>query len=51
MVALLRNKMRGVLTVLGITIGIAAVICAVAIGEAETSTAARRSRSWKSFRG
>ena len=26
-VALMRNKMRSVLTVLGITIGIAAVIC------------------------
>jgi putative ABC transport system permease protein len=32
--ALLRNKMRSVLTVLGITIGIAAVICVVAIGNA-----------------
>jgi putative ABC transport system permease protein len=32
--ALLRNKMRSVLTVLGITIGIAAVICVVAIGKA-----------------
>jgi len=32
-VALLRNKMRSVLTVLGITIGIAAVICVVAIGK------------------
>lgn len=31
LVALLRNKMRSVLTVLGITIGIAAVICVVAI--------------------
>src|SRR5437762_8750428 len=34
LVALLRNKMRSVLTVLGITIGIAAVICVVAIGKA-----------------
>jgi putative ABC transport system permease protein len=34
LVALLRNKMRSVLTVLGITIGIAAVICVVAIGRA-----------------
>jgi putative ABC transport system permease protein len=34
MVALLRNKMRSILTVLGITIGIAAVICVVAIGQA-----------------
>jgi putative ABC transport system permease protein len=34
LVALLRNKMRSVLTVLGITIGIAAVICVVAIGQA-----------------
>ncbi len=32
--ALLRNKMRSILTVLGITIGIAAVICVVAIGHA-----------------
>jgi putative ABC transport system permease protein len=31
---LLRNKLRSVLTVLGITIGIAAVICVVAIGKA-----------------
>ena len=31
---LLRNKMRSVLTVFGITIGIAAVICVVAIGNA-----------------
>ena len=32
--ALIRNKMRSLLTVLGITIGIAAVICVVAIGKA-----------------
>src|SRR5436305_12535903 len=32
--ALLRNKMRSSLTVLGITIGIAAVMCVVAIGKA-----------------
>jgi len=32
--ALLRNKVRSLLTVLGITIGIAAVICVVAIGNA-----------------
>jgi putative ABC transport system permease protein len=32
--ALLRNTMRSLLTVLGITIGIAAVICVVAIGKA-----------------
>jgi putative ABC transport system permease protein len=32
--ALLRNKLRSVLTVLGITIGIAAVICVIAIGNA-----------------
>jgi putative ABC transport system permease protein len=37
LVALLRNKMRSVLTVLGITIGIAAVICVVAIGKAGQS--------------
>jgi putative ABC transport system permease protein len=34
MVALLRNKMSSLLTVLGISIGIAAVICVVAIGKA-----------------
>src|SRR2546421_12615618 len=34
LVALVRNKMRSLLTVLGITIGIAAVICVVAIGKA-----------------
>src|SRR3954452_19352793 len=34
MAALLRHKMRSILTVLGITIGIAAVICVVAIGKA-----------------
>src|SRR5258707_14110150 len=34
MVTLLRNKMRSILTVLGITIGIAAVICVLAIGKA-----------------
>jgi putative ABC transport system permease protein len=32
--ALMRNKLRSLLTVLGITIGIAAVICVVAIGRA-----------------
>ena len=32
--ALLGNKIRSALTVLGITIGIAAVICVVAIGKA-----------------
>jgi putative ABC transport system permease protein len=32
--ALLRNKTRSILTVLGITIGIAAVICVIAIGKA-----------------
>ena len=32
--ALLGNKVRSILTVLGITIGIAAVICVVAIGKA-----------------
>lgn len=37
MVALLRNKMRSLLTVMGITIGIAAVICVVAIGKAGQS--------------
>jgi putative ABC transport system permease protein len=34
LVALTRNKMRSMLTVLGIMIGIAAVICVVAIGKA-----------------
>ena len=34
LVALLRNKLRSLLTILGITIGIAAVICVVAIGKA-----------------
>src|SRR5690242_5825674 len=34
---LLRNKLRSVLTVLGITIGIGAVICIVAIGQAGSS--------------
>ena len=33
-IALVRNKLRSVLTVLGITIGIGAVICVVAIGNA-----------------
>jgi len=37
LVALLRNKMRSMLTVMGITIGIAAVICVVAIGKAGQS--------------
>ena len=37
LVALLRNKMRSLLTVMGITIGIAAVICVVAIGKAGQS--------------
>jgi putative ABC transport system permease protein len=32
--SLLRNKLRSLLTILGITIGIAAVICVVAIGKA-----------------
>ena len=34
LVALMRNKLRSFLTVLGITIGISAVICVVAIGKA-----------------
>jgi isochorismate hydrolase len=34
MLTRLRNKMRSILTVLGITTGIAAVICVVAIGNA-----------------
>jgi putative ABC transport system permease protein len=36
-IALMRNKMRSLLTILGITIGIAAVICVVAIGDAGQS--------------
>ena len=32
--SLIRNKLRSALTVLGITIGIGAVICVVAIGKA-----------------
>src|SRR5574342_1046558 len=35
--ALARNKLRTALTMLGITIGIAAVICTVAIGEGGSS--------------
>lgn len=37
LVALLRYKMRSVLTIMGITIEIAAVICFVAIGKAAIS--------------
>ena len=37
LIALLRNKMRSLLTVMGIMIGIAAVICVVAIGKAGQS--------------
>jgi putative ABC transport system permease protein len=37
LVALLRNKMRSLLTIMGITIGIAAVICVVGIGKAGQS--------------
>jgi putative ABC transport system permease protein len=40
--ALLRNKMRSMLTVLGITIGIAAVICVVAIGNAGQARVAQQ---------
>jgi len=40
--ALLRNKMRSILTVLGITIGIAAVICVVAIGNAGQTRVAQQ---------
>jgi len=43
--ALLRNKTRSLLTVLGITIGIAAVICVVAIGKAGKAEFERRMRS------
>ena len=39
---LLRNKMRSLLTMLGITIGIAAVICVVAIGKASQSEIKRQ---------
>jgi len=37
LIALLRNKMRSLLTVMGVMIGIAAVICVVAIGKAGQS--------------
>lgn len=40
--ALLRNKMRSLLTVLGITIGIAAMICVVAIARAAHAEIARQ---------
>ena len=43
--ALLRNKMRSILTVLGITIGIAAVICVVAIGNAGQARVAQQLNS------
>jgi putative ABC transport system permease protein len=43
--ALLRNKMRSMLTVLGITIGIAAVICVVAIGNAGQARVAQQLNS------
>jgi putative ABC transport system permease protein len=39
---LLRNKARSLLTVLGITIGIAAVICVIAIGKAGQAQVARQ---------
>ena len=42
LVAVLRNKLRSVLTVLGITIGIAAVICVVAIGKAAQARVAQQ---------
>ena len=42
LVALLRNKKRSILTVLGITIGIAAVICVVAIGKAGQARVAQQ---------
>jgi putative ABC transport system permease protein len=43
--ALLRNKLRSILTVLGITIGIAAVICVVAIGNAGQARVAQQMNS------
>jgi putative ABC transport system permease protein len=43
--ALLRNRTRSLLTVLGITIGIAAVICVVAIGKAGQAEVERRMSS------
>jgi putative ABC transport system permease protein len=45
-VALLRNKMRSLLTILGITIGIAAVICVVAIGKAGHAECSSSSFVW-----
>jgi putative ABC transport system permease protein len=43
--ALLRNKLRSMLTVLGITIGITAVICVVAIGNAGQARVAQQLNS------
>jgi putative ABC transport system permease protein len=43
--SLLRNKLRSALTVLGITIGIAAVICVVAIGRAGQSRVEEQMRN------
>src|SRR5215469_222580 len=43
--ALLRNKLRSLLTVLGITIGIAAVICVVAIATASRTEIERQMRN------
>ena len=45
LVALMRNKLRSVLTVLGIMIGIAAVICVVAIGKAGQSRVEQQLRN------
>lgn len=45
--ALAQNKRRSGLTMLGIIIGVGAVICVVAIGEGATSPLSGRSPSWR----
>ena len=44
--ALMRNKLRSLLTALGIIIGVAAVIAMVAIGEGRAPASSRRSPRW-----
>lgn len=43
--ALVRNKMRSALTILGIIIGVGAVICTVAIGEGASRQVQEQIRS------